>query len=181
MLARVPHRSPENILARGGLAWLPKIGAFRIVGGSGVGIELSKTLGRRRRLPFAKAQAHTKYIACGAGGNHAGRRDDGDAQVTDASPDPAAGKRPTSAESRRAAVTAGVIIGLSVVAVGFYAWVLLGTSAMSIQGYIALALGIIATLGLGVGLMALVFFSSRYGYDERVGRRGEERGRDRFR
>jgi len=30
-------------------------------------------------------------------------------------------------------------------------------------------LGTLGTAGLGVGLMALVFYSNRYGYDERVG------------
>ncbi|HEX7970491.1 MAG TPA: hypothetical protein VF502_19885 [Stellaceae bacterium] len=88
------------------------------------------------------------------------------------------GRPPSGAESRRAVITAGIIIVLLIVAVGIYAWVLLGTSSMSAQGYIALALGIIATLGLGIGLMALVFFSNRYGYDERVGRGGEGRGGD---
>ncbi|CAN5170841.1 hypothetical protein BH11PSE4_BH11PSE4_37910 [soil metagenome] len=34
------------------------------------------------------------------------------------------------------------------------------------SGYIALALGVILSLGVGFGLMALVFYSSRRGYDE---------------
>jgi formate hydrogenlyase subunit 3/multisubunit Na+/H+ antiporter MnhD subunit len=36
---------------------------------------------------------------------------------------------------------------------------------MSTAGYVAMALGIIATLGLGTGLMALVFYSNREGHD----------------
>ena len=36
---------------------------------------------------------------------------------------------------------------------------------MSTAGYIAMALGILVTLGLGVGLMALVFYSNREGHD----------------
>ena len=36
---------------------------------------------------------------------------------------------------------------------------------MSTAGYVAMALGILATLGLGVGLMALVFYSNREGHD----------------
>ena len=36
---------------------------------------------------------------------------------------------------------------------------------MSTAGYIAMTLGILATLGLGVGLMALVFYSNREGHD----------------
>lgn len=38
-------------------------------------------------------------------------------------------------------------------------------TAMSTNGWIAMALGILATLGLGVGLMALVFYSNRHGRD----------------
>lgn len=43
----------------------------------------------------------------------------------------------------------------------------LGSSGqeMSIRGYIAMAFGIVATLALGVGLMALVFYSNRKGRD----------------
>lgn len=40
-----------------------------------------------------------------------------------------------------------------------------GSQAMSTGGYIAMTLGIVATLALGVGLMALVFYSSRKGHD----------------
>ena len=37
--------------------------------------------------------------------------------------------------------------------------------SMSTSGWIAMILGIVATLGLGIGLMALVFYSSRQGRD----------------
>jgi len=36
---------------------------------------------------------------------------------------------------------------------------------MSTAGYVAMALGIVVTLGLGTGLMALVFYSNREGHD----------------
>lgn len=36
---------------------------------------------------------------------------------------------------------------------------------MSGAGYVAMTFGIVATLGLGAGLMALVFYSSRKGHD----------------
>jgi hypothetical protein len=42
---------------------------------------------------------------------------------------------------------------------------------MSTAGWIAMLLGVIATLGLGIGLMALVFISNRRGYDELGGPR----------
>ena len=33
-------------------------------------------------------------------------------------------------------------------------------------GWVAIAGGVIASIGLGTGLMALMFYSSRHGYDE---------------
>jgi flagellar basal body-associated protein FliL len=38
--------------------------------------------------------------------------------------------------------------------------------AFPVSTYIAMVLGVIVSLGVGVGLMALVFYSSRKGYDE---------------
>ncbi|WIM09854.1 hypothetical protein [Enhydrobacter sp.] len=38
-------------------------------------------------------------------------------------------------------------------------------TAMSTNGWIAMILGILATLGLGIGLMALIFYSHRHGKD----------------
>lgn len=42
------------------------------------------------------------------------------------------------------------------------------SSAMSIHGWIALGLGTFLSLAVGGGLMALVFYSARKGYDDRV-------------
>ena len=36
---------------------------------------------------------------------------------------------------------------------------------MSEGGWVALVLGVLATLALGIGLMALVFISNKRGYD----------------
>ena len=77
-----------------------------------------------------------------------------------------------SSGGRMIAAVAAVIV-LSLIAIGIYAWQSLGASALTAQGYIALVLGTIGTVGLGVGLMVLVFYSHRYGYDERIGR-GDE-------
>jgi hypothetical protein len=58
-----------------------------------------------------------------------------------------------------AAVTAGALVIAEL-------WSSIGTSEISFAGWLAMALGILATLGLGIGLMSLVFYSNRHGYDE---------------
>ena len=65
-----------------------------------------------------------------------------------------------------------VALGLLVAAagVGWWGWHQLADVEMSLHGYIALALGVVATLGLGVGLMWLVYYSDRQGYDDEAGR-----------
>ena len=47
----------------------------------------------------------------------------------------------------------------------------MGDSGMSGAGWVAMLLGIVVTLGVGIGLMALVFISNRRGYDEPNGPR----------
>jgi len=46
------------------------------------------------------------------------------------------------------------------------AWKMMGNTAMSIHGYVAMALGVVLSIALGGGLMALAFYSSRRGYDD---------------
>ena len=48
---------------------------------------------------------------------------------------------------------------------GYLGWTSTDTS-VPISGYIAMAFGVIFSLAVGVGLMALLFYSSRAGYDE---------------
>ena len=50
--------------------------------------------------------------------------------------------------------------------VAWYVWSALDGVTMSVHGYIALAAGVILSLLVGGGLMALVFFSARRGYDD---------------
>ncbi len=45
-------------------------------------------------------------------------------------------------------------------------WVRLGGGPIPLYGYIAIAGGILFSLLIGGGLMALVFYSSRHGYDD---------------
>ncbi len=45
-------------------------------------------------------------------------------------------------------------------------WLMSSGSPMSRAGYVAMALGIVFSTVLGCGLMALLFYSSRHGYDD---------------
>ena len=54
--------------------------------------------------------------------------------------------------------------------VAWWSWHQLADVQMGTHGFIALALGAGAALALGIGLMWLVYFSHRRGYDERAGR-----------
>jgi len=46
------------------------------------------------------------------------------------------------------------------------AWVYFGAGAIPAYGYFAIGGGIFFSLLVGCGLMALMFYSHRYGYDE---------------
>jgi hypothetical protein len=46
------------------------------------------------------------------------------------------------------------------------AWLSLSGPPMPATGYVALTLGVVFSLLVGCGLMALLFYSSRHGYDE---------------
>jgi multisubunit Na+/H+ antiporter MnhB subunit len=80
-------------------------------------------------------------------------------------------EKPSSPGSQRALAVVGAAIILALVAIGIYTWRSLGPTQMDANGYIALILGVLGTVGLGVGLMALLFFSHRYGYDDAAGGR----------
>jgi ABC-type multidrug transport system permease subunit len=62
------------------------------------------------------------------------------------------------------AIAAAVVVAVIVTAAGL--WTGIGDSEISPAGWVAMILGAVATLALGVGLMGLVFYSSRRGYDE---------------
>ena len=55
------------------------------------------------------------------------------------------------------------------------AWERLGGDAMPLYGYLAIVGGVLFSLLVGGGLMALVFYSSRHGYDDLSGGDGEPR------
>jgi len=49
-------------------------------------------------------------------------------------------------------------------------WTAIEGPAMPLAGYVAMAVGIIFSLIVGVGLMSLVFYSRRHGYDDAADR-----------
>jgi hypothetical protein len=64
------------------------------------------------------------------------------------------------------AIVVAVLIVAFVVAISVGNWNFVGNSGIDLNGWIALILGVVVTLALGIGLMALVFISNRRGYDE---------------
>jgi hypothetical protein len=63
-----------------------------------------------------------------------------------------------------------IVVLLAILAMSvFFAhdvWTSIDFSDIPPAGYVAMALGIIFSLVIGCGLMALLFYSSRHGYDE---------------
>ena len=64
------------------------------------------------------------------------------------------------------AVAVAVAVVIVVIVVMASVWTGLGDTGISEGGWIALVLGVVFTLALGIGLMALVFISNRRGFDE---------------
>jgi dipeptide/tripeptide permease len=67
------------------------------------------------------------------------------------------------------AIAAGAVIAVAGVVASL--WAQVGEVQISLVGWLAMGFGVLLTLALGVGLMTLVFISSRRGYDEPDGDR----------
>lgn len=69
-------------------------------------------------------------------------------------------------------IAALVVALLGILALSVYgvaqAWKGVGLE-LSLHGWIALTLGVVLSIALGVGLMSLVFYSARRGYDDHQG------------
>jgi hypothetical protein len=55
---------------------------------------------------------------------------------------------------------------VAVAAIAVANWRAIGDVGIDLNGWIALTLGVLVTMALGIGLMSLVFISNRLGYDE---------------
>ncbi|HYM72810.1 MAG TPA: hypothetical protein VET89_07510 [Stellaceae bacterium] len=82
---------------------------------------------------------------------------------------------PRNATGNATGIGTGIAIGFAAVVVAVLVivsvgnWERVGDTGISVNGWIALVLGVIATLVVGGGLMALIFISNRRGYDEPPG------------
>ena len=65
-----------------------------------------------------------------------------------------------------------VLLGLLIAATIFAArsWTAVEGPPMPGVGYVAMTIGVVFSLLIGIALMALLFYSSRHGYDERAAR-----------
>jgi hypothetical protein len=70
-----------------------------------------------------------------------------------------------------AAILVTALFALLALSVWFaaYSWTHLGGDPVPTYGYVAIAGGVLFSLIVGGGLMALVFYSSRHGYDDLSG------------
>jgi protein-S-isoprenylcysteine O-methyltransferase Ste14 len=71
-----------------------------------------------------------------------------------------------------AAVAAAAAVVVAVATVIAIFWHQLGASEISLAGWLAMVFGVIVTLALGIGLMALMFISNRRGFDDPGHREG---------
>jgi hypothetical protein len=65
-----------------------------------------------------------------------------------------------------AAIAVAVVAMVVVIVIAVGNWRSIGETGIDASGWIALTLGVLVTVALGVGLMALVFISNRRGYDD---------------
>jgi len=86
-------------------------------------------------------------------------------------PDP---QTPASPRSHLLLGAVGIVAVAALVGLGVYTWQSLGAVEMDASGYIALVLGVLGTAALGGGLMTLLFYSHRRGYDDAAGGKPED-------
>ena len=55
---------------------------------------------------------------------------------------------------------------IATVGIAWVGWALAPGTVVPASGFVALAFGVLVSLAVGIGLMALLFYSSRHDYDE---------------
>jgi hypothetical protein len=80
--------------------------------------------------------------------------------------------RPTKSSVLGTVVLVVVLLGLLIAATLFAvrSWTSIEGPPLPEVGYIAMTIGVVFSLLIGVALMGLLFYSSRHGYDERASR-----------
>jgi cation transporter-like permease len=78
--------------------------------------------------------------------------------------------RPNKASVLGTVALVAVLLGLLIAATAFAvrSWTSIEGPPMPQVGYVAMTIGVALSLLIGVALMALLFYSSRHGYDERA-------------
>jgi mannitol-specific phosphotransferase system IIBC component len=66
----------------------------------------------------------------------------------------------------RAVLAALLALLAGAIVVAYLGWTLAKDVDVPASAYVAMAFGVIISLAVGFGLMAMVFYSSRHGYDE---------------
>lgn len=72
-------------------------------------------------------------------------------------------------KTRLAVAAVGVLLFLAALVAAIFLWNALGAVRISAAGWAAMILGALLTLALAVGLVSLMVFSHRHGYDEGAG------------
>ncbi len=81
---------------------------------------------------------------------------------------------PPDAPNKKLRLAGGIVLFVALfamlIAAGWYALTAWSGASdgppMPTTGYVAMTLGVVLSLAVGCGLMALLFYSSRHGYDE---------------
>jgi protein-S-isoprenylcysteine O-methyltransferase Ste14 len=78
--------------------------------------------------------------------------------------------RPNKTSALGTAALVVVLLGLLVAATSFAvrSWTSIEGPPMPQVGYVAMTIGVVLSLLIGIVLMGLLFYSSRHGYDERA-------------
>lgn len=79
------------------------------------------------------------------------------------------------ASARRSFWIACAVLLVCLAGIFVYGWLTLRDSNMDWIAVAALCGGVVMTLILGIGLMSLLFYSNREGYDDQAGRRPDAR------